>query len=133
MQGGKGPGCPQGPWLHHHPTCSPSGASCLTALCSVSPCCPCQASSNSFSLPDRSDLQEAADKQSFHCFIKDSPILCHSILIFRKNKNVLFQTLHSVSWNDQGHQGWQKNELLHKDGVFIHFYSLRERCRHSTN
>lgn len=136
MLGGEGPGCPQDPRLHHGPTRSPRDASRLAAPCSVSPPWPCQASSNPFSLPGRSDLWEAANKQSFHCFVKDGPILCHSSLIFRKNKNVLFQTLHLASWNDasdQGRQGWQKNELLHKDGVFVHFYSLRERCRHSTN
>lgn len=124
------------PSCNHHPTHSPRGTFCLTAPRSISLRCSYQASSNSFSLPDRCILREVADKQAFLCFMKDGPILCHSSLIFHKNKSVLFQMLHSASWNDasdQGCQGWQKNESLHNGGIFVHFYSLRERCRHSTN
>lgn len=130
------PGDTQGlghPQLHQGPTSS----STLQPPSTVqrSPHCPCQAGSDPFSLPDGSDPREAADKQSFHCLVKDNPIPCHSSSIFRKNKKVLFQTSHSASWNDafdEGRQGWQKNELLHKDGVSVHFCSRRERHGHST-
>lgn len=65
---------------HVHPRSS------LTAPLSVSPRGPCQASSDSFSLPDGSDLREAADKQSFHCLVKDDPIPCHSSSIFSQEQ-----------------------------------------------